>query len=71
MCQDDAFDKVKQELMKPAVLAPYDPQANTKICADASAYGLGAVLLQQHSDMHWKPVTYASRSLTETEQRYS
>jgi len=36
-------------------LALYNPQANTKINADASAYGLGAVLLQQHSDMHWKP----------------
>ena len=57
--------------MKPTVLALYDPQANTKICADASAYGLGAVLLQQHSDMHWKPVTYASRSISDTERRYS
>ena len=46
------FDKVKQELTKPTVLALYDPQANIKICADASAYDLGAVLLQQHSDMH-------------------
>ena len=50
------FDNVKQDLMKPTVLALYDPQANTKICADASAYGLETVLLQQHSDMHWKPV---------------
>ena len=69
--QDDAFDKVKQELTKPTVLALYDPQANTKICADASAYGLGAVLIQQHSDMHWKPVAYAFRSLSDTERRYS
>ena len=65
--QDDAFDKVKQELTKPTILAFYDPQANTKICADASAYGLGAVLLQQYSDMHWKPVAYASHSLSITE----
>ena len=36
--QDDTFDKVKQELTKPTVLALYDPQANTKICANASAY---------------------------------
>ena len=41
-----------------------------RICADASSYGLGAVLMQQ-SDSTWKPVAYASRSLTETEKRYA
>ena len=38
--------------------------------ADASSHGLGAVLLQQH-DAGWKPVAYASRSMTETERRYA
>ena len=52
------------------MLALYDPAAKTKICADASSYGLGAVLLQQHSQQ-WRPVVYASRAMTETEQCYS
>ena len=58
-------------MTKPTDLALYDTPANTKICADASAYGLGAVLLQQHTDMHWKPIAYASRSSSDTERRYS
>ena len=68
--QDLAFANVKAELVKPTVLALYDPQAPTKVCADASSYGLGAVLMQQ-SQSEWKPVAYASWSMTDTEKRYA
>ncbi len=44
----------------------YDP---TKISADASAYSLGAILLQEY-DKEWRPVAFASHALTETETRY-
>ena len=64
--QDEAFQNIKSELASPPILAWYDPAANTKISADAWAYGLGAVLLQQQNG-EWKPVANASRSLTETE----
>ena len=37
--------------------------------ADASAYGLGAVLLQK-IDSHWKSVAYASCAMSETECHY-
>ena len=53
--QEEAFGSIKEELVKPA---------------DASSYGLGAVLLQQAGE-DWKPVAHASRSMTPTERRYT
>jgi len=41
-----ACDLIKK-LSKSTTLALYDPAALTKISADASTYGLGAMLLQQ------------------------
>ena len=43
----------------------------TILSADAPAYGLGAVLLQEQENGARKPVAYASRSMTSTEQRYA
>ena len=68
--QESVFHKIKEELSSNRILAWYDPNADTKVSADASAYGLGPVLLQKHNGQ-WKPVVYASRSLTETESRYA
>ena len=39
--------------------------------ADASSFGLGAVLMQQHPGNQWRPVAYASRAMIPTEQRYT
>ena len=61
---------MKEELSKPTTLALYDCQAPTKHAADASLYGLGAVLMQQ-TDGKWRPVAYASRLVTETECHYA
>ncbi len=69
--QDAAFEAIKKELTQPTVLALYDVDAELKISSNASAYGLGAVLLQRHSDSQWKPVAYASRCMSDTERRYS
>ena len=68
--QTDAFNKVKDKLTSHRVLTWYDPAAETKLTADASAYGLVAVLLQKH-ETAWKPVAYASRSMTKAETRYA
>lgn len=53
------------------VLSLYDPSLKTKVTADSSSYGLGAVLTQQLSDGRWGSVAYVSRSLTPTERRYA
>ena len=56
--------------MQPTALMTYDPSAPTKISADASSYGLGAVLLQQRNG-EWHTVVYASQAMTEAEQHYA
>ena len=68
--QEQALAKVKEELMKPTILALYNPLSPTKICSDASSFGLGAVFMQQ-KESQWHPVAYASRSMSETEQKYA
>ena len=68
--QQRTFDLVKDELSKTPVLALYDPNRETTVSADASSYGLGAVL-RQRTDGTLRPVTYASRAMTPTKQRYS
>lgn len=68
--QQNAFDQLKNDLTSPPVLTLYDPNKELKLSADASSYGLGAVLLQKEGEQ-WRPVAYASRSMTETEQRYA
>ena len=68
--QEKAFTSVKEELVKPTTLTLYNPTAEAKVSADASSFGLGAVLLQEERG-EWRPVPYASRSMTPTERRYA
>ncbi len=70
-CQEKAFQELKQCLMSTPILALYDPNKETKINADASSYGVGAVLLQKQNEKDWKPISYVSRALTDTETRYN
>ena len=44
LLQDEAFHKLKAEISSLCALALYDVEAKTKVCADASSHGLGAVL---------------------------
>ena len=69
--QQDAFQKLKAELTSTPALANYDPAKKTILSADASSYGLGAVLLQEQENGARNPTAYASRSMTGTEQRYA
>ena len=68
--QENAFLSLKEELTRPTVLSLYDPSLPAKISADASSYGVGAVLLQQ-TNGDWKPVAYACRAMSEAEKRYA
>ena len=68
--QEAAFKTLKKQLSSAPVLTHYSPNKPTKVSADASSYGMGGVLLQKDRE-DWRPVFYASRSLTSTEQRYA
>lgn len=64
--QQKAFAQVKELVCGDQVLQYYNPNKELTVQCDASQYGLGAALLQEH-----KPVAFASRALTETETRYA
>ena len=49
----------------------HDPTLPLELAADASPYGLGAVILHVYDDGSSHPVAYASRSLTKHEKGYS
>ena len=68
--KDEVFKKIKQFSTAPAILTLYGTSAATKIPADASSYGVRAVLLQL-SDQKWKPVAYASWKLSATKKCYA
>ena len=65
--QEESFINLEEETSSPRVLTLYNPSARTKISADASTYGLSAVLRQQQQQQMWQPVAFASRALSETE----
>ena len=61
-----AYQILKEDCSKQPTLRYYDVTKPVKISCDSSKCGLGAVLEQ---DGH--PVVYASRALTEAQQRYA
>ena len=63
---DKAFNEVKQLTTKHPVLKYYDLNEEVTLQCDASEKGLGATLLQSG-----QPVAFASRTLSQTEQRYA
>lgn len=67
---ESEWNALKTTLTTVPVLAYYDPTKKLKVSTDASKDGLGAVLLQAEGD-GWRPVAYASRSMTKTESRYA
>ncbi len=65
----EAFKTIIHCLTHAPVLAFADPTKAYTLHVDASRNGLGAVLNQQHPE-GLRPVAYASRKLSATEQRY-
>lgn len=66
----DAFEKCKELLVSAPLLQYPDPTKPYILTTDASAVAIGAVLSQGPIGQD-KPIAYASRTLSDTESRYS
>ncbi|XP_018405038.1 PREDICTED: uncharacterized protein K02A2.6-like [Cyphomyrmex costatus] len=67
---ETAYKDIKKALISPQVLMCYDPSLPLVLATDASKIGLGAVLSHKLSNGQERPIAYASRTLSHTEQRY-
>ncbi|XP_037808343.1 uncharacterized protein K02A2.6-like [Lucilia sericata] len=65
-----SYEDIKNILVSPQVLMPYDPSLPLLLATDASKTGLGAVLSHRLSNGQERPIAYASHTMTLTEQRY-
>ena len=63
--QKKAFEALKDAISEDTLLRYYDPNKPAIIECDASTKGLGAMLTQEG-----KPISFASRTLTDTEEKY-
>ena len=66
--QQQSIDELKKRLARAEILGYFDKNAQTKVIAVASPVGLGAVLVQQQEE-ELRVISYASRSLSDTERR--
>lgn len=69
--QQTSFERLKAIVTSEPVLKVYDTRHRTMISSDASSYGLGAVIKQYDDRGKWRPVAYASRTLTSSEKNYA
>lgn len=69
--QNNAFESLKECMMRPTILGYYDPKDKTQVIADASPVGLGAVLVQYDTNNQPRVISFAHKSLTDTEKRYA
>ena len=66
-----SFEQAKQSLSSSSVLIHYDPALPLQLAGDASAYGIGAIISHVLPDGSEKPIAFASRTLSSSEQNYA
>ena len=68
---EEAFKTAKEHLTSDQLLAHYNPMLPINMAADASAYGIGAVISHVLPDGTERPIVYASRMLSPSEKNYA
>ena len=68
---EKSFKQLKVMLASTEVLTYYDPEKPVRIEADASPYGIGAVISHVMEDGSHRPIAYASRTLNISERNYA
>ena len=69
--EEQSFRRLKQCLMDATFTSYFDPKKHTAITVDASPVGLSAILTQVDANKIRRVISYASRSLSDIEQRFS
>ena len=65
-----SFEKLKEVLQSDLLLTHFDPEMNIVIAADASDYGVSAVISHQFAGGQEKAIAHAGRALTKAEKNY-
>nr|GEV76425.1 reverse transcriptase domain-containing protein [Tanacetum cinerariifolium] len=66
----DAFQTLKRKLTEAPILIALDWDMPFELMCDASDFAIGAVL-GQRQDKHFRPIHYASKTMTEAESKYT
>nr|GFC17609.1 reverse transcriptase domain-containing protein [Tanacetum cinerariifolium] len=65
-----AFQMLKKKLMEAPILIAPNWDLPFELMCDASDFDIGAVLGQRH-EKHFKPIHYASKTMTDAESNYT
>nr|GEX88416.1 reverse transcriptase domain-containing protein [Tanacetum cinerariifolium] len=66
----EAFQTLKRKLTEAPILIAPDWDMPFELMCDASDFAIGAVL-GQHQDKHFRPIYYASKTMSEAESNYT
>ena len=69
--EQSAFEFLRDSISEHTTLSYYDVGKDTTVYLDAAPSALAAMLVQLSTDGIWRPITFASRSLTKIEHKYS
>ncbi|XP_054742683.1 uncharacterized protein K02A2.6-like [Anastrepha obliqua] len=69
--QENAFNLLKQHIIKATMLAHFREDLPIVVATDASSYGVGAVLSHINPDGTEQPIAFASKTLNRHQENYS